>query len=63
MHVFGTKAFGNRGRVRQVTEEYGDLFAFAFEGTPGGQNFLGKMFGRVGQWFSFVVWGWSRSKV
>ena len=48
MHVFGTKTFGNGGRVRQVTEEYGDLFPFTFERTPGGQNFLGKVFGRVG---------------
>ena len=59
MHVFGTKAFGNRGRVRQVTEQHGDLFPFAFQSTPGGQNFLGKVFRGVGQGFAFWSSGWS----
>jgi hypothetical protein len=57
MHVFGSDALGNRGRVRQVTEQNGDLFPFPFKGTPGGQNFLGKVFGRVGQWFACLVCG------
>jgi hypothetical protein len=55
MHVLWTKTFGNGSRVRQVTEQYCHLFSFAFEGTPGDQNFLGKVFGCVGQWFAFVV--------
>jgi hypothetical protein len=58
VHCFRSDALSNRGRVRQVTEEYGDLFPFAFEGTPGGQNFLGKVFGRVGQGFSLLVCSW-----
>ena len=57
VHVFGTKAFGNRGRVRQVTEQHRHLFPFTFQSTPGGQNFFGKVFGCVGQGFSFVVCG------
>jgi hypothetical protein len=62
MHVFGTQAFGNRSRVCQITKQYGDLFPFAFERTPGGQNFLSKVFGRVGQGFAFLIWGWSRGE-
>jgi hypothetical protein len=54
----------------QITEHHGDLFPFAFEGAPGGQNFLGKVFGCVGQGFAFVVsgcssdgiWGESRGR-
>ena len=57
MHVFGTKAFGNRGRVRQITEQHRDLFPFPFQSASRGQNFLGEVFGGVGQGFSFVVWG------
>src|SRR5262249_51362462 len=57
VHCFRSDALSNRGRVRQVTEEYGDLFPFAFEGTPGGQNFLGKVSRSIGQGFAFVVWG------
>ena len=60
---FGSNALGNRGRVRQVTEQHGDLFPFAFEGTPGGQNFLGKVFGGVGQGFSCLVSGWQQQGV
>src|SRR2546425_12927708 len=62
MHVFGTKTFGNRGGIGKIAEEYGDLFPFAFEGTPGGQNLLGKVFWGIGQWFSFVVQGWRSSR-
>src|SRR5215831_4076613 len=62
MHVFGTKTLGNGGRVRQVTKEYGDLFPFAFERTPGCQNFLGKVFRSIGQGFACWVWGWSRGE-
>src|SRR5262245_22152113 len=62
MHVLWTKTFGNRGRVCQVTEQYGDLFPFAFEGTPGGQNFIGKVFGGIGQGFACLVRGWSRGE-
>src|SRR5262249_25825204 len=62
MHMLGTKAFGNRGRVRQVTEEDGDLFPFPFEGTAGGQNFFGKVSRSIGQGLSFMCCGWSRDK-
>src|SRR5262249_39710703 len=53
VHCLGSDALSNRGRVRQVTEQYGDLFPFAFKSAPGGQNLLSKMFWDVGQWFSF----------
>src|SRR5215510_6337908 len=62
VHCFGSNTLGNRGRVRQVTEEYGDLFPFAFEGTPGNQNFLGKVFRSIGQGFAYLVWGWNRGE-
>src|SRR5215510_4089383 len=62
MHVFGTKTFGNRGGVCQVTEQHCHLFAFAFESTSRGQNLLGKVFRRVREWLSFLVWGWVSSR-
>src|SRR2546426_12240758 len=55
VHCLRSDALGNRGRVRQVTEQHCHLFPFAFKGTPGGQNFFGKVFGGVGQGGSFVV--------
>src|SRR5262249_14937925 len=58
VHCFGSDTLGNRGRVRQVTEEYGDLFPFTFERTPGGQNFLGKVFWGVGKRLAFMFGGW-----
>jgi hypothetical protein len=62
VHCLRSNAFSNGRRVRQVTEEYGDLFPFAFEGTPGGQNLLGKVFRRVGQGFACLIQGWSRGE-
>src|SRR5262247_1600378 len=53
VHCLRSNALSNRSRVCQVTEQHRHLFPFPFEGTPGGQNLLSKMFGRVGQWFSF----------
>src|SRR5215510_6162920 len=53
VHCLRSDALSNRSRVRQVTEQHRHLFAFTFESTPGGQNFFGKVFGGIGQWFSF----------
>src|SRR5215813_10947696 len=58
VHCLRSDALGNWGRVHQVTEQHCHLFPFTFKGTPGGQNFLGKVFGCVGQGFAFVVWSW-----
>src|SRR5262245_54961334 len=63
MHGLRSDALGNRGRIRQVTEEYGDLFPFPFKGTPGSQNFLGKVFGCVGQGFACLVSGCCSDRV
>src|SRR2546428_743737 len=62
VHCLRSDTLRNGSGVHQVTEQYRHLFAFAFEGTPGGQNFLGKVFRGIGQWFSFVVQGWSRGE-
>src|SRR5262249_31127797 len=62
MHCFRSNALSNRGRVRQVTEQHCHLFPFTFERTPGGQNFLGKVFWGVGQGFALVVEGWRSSR-
>ena len=46
-------------RAFEVGKEHGDLFAFAFERTAGGQDLLGEVWWRVGQRRAFLVWrGW-----
>src|SRR5215510_3007083 len=53
VHCLRSDTLRNGSRVRQVTEQYGDLLAFPLQSTARGQNLLSKMFWGVGQWFSF----------
>jgi replicative DNA helicase len=46
---FGVEALDKPGRVLEVGEEDGDLFALAFQGVAGGQNLVGEMGRGVGQ--------------
>ena len=48
--VFWVKVADQLGRVFDVGKQHGDLLAFAFQGTPGGENFFGEVRWRVGQW-------------
>src|SRR5438105_2106996 len=59
VHVLGIELLGEGGETRHIGEQYRDLFAFPFQGTAGGEDFLGQVLGRVGQWFAFWGWGWS----
>ena len=53
VHVFGTDAFSDGSGIGEITKEHRHLFAFAFEGAPGGQNSFGKVLGGIGKRFSF----------
>ena len=46
---FRIKTFDELGRVLDVSKEDGDLFAFAFQGRAGGEDFVGQVGWRVGQ--------------
>ena len=46
-----------------VTDQDGDVLAFAFQSASRGQNFLGKVFGGIGLGVACVVWGWSRGEI
>jgi hypothetical protein len=49
VHHLGVELLGEGGEAHHVSEQDGDLFAFAFEGTPGGQDLLGQMFRGIRQ--------------
>jgi hypothetical protein len=57
VHIFRTDFLCQWGRVLEVTEENRDLFAFAFKGTSGRQDFFGEVLGCVGQRFAFRLYG------
>jgi hypothetical protein len=46
---FGIEVTDQLGIPFEVGKEHGDLFALAFQGTPGGQDFLRQIGGRVGE--------------
>jgi hypothetical protein len=55
---FWIKIFNQLRRVLDVSKADGDLFAFSFEGTAGGEDFFGQVLGRVGErWFLFLGTG------
>ena len=47
---FGIEVPDEFRRVLEVGKEHRDLLAFAFQGTAGGQDLLGEIGGRVGEW-------------
>ena len=47
---FGIEAPDKFRRVLEVGKQHRDLFALAFQGTAGGEDFLRQMGRRVGQW-------------
>jgi hypothetical protein len=47
---FGVEVTDQLRRAFEVGEQRRDLFAFAFQGTARGQDFLRRIGGRVGQW-------------
>src|SRR5205807_3867525 len=49
VHDLGVELLGERRETRHIGKQDGDLLAFTFQGTPGGQNLLGQMFRRIGQ--------------
>src|SRR6516164_6551606 len=56
VHGFRSDALRNGSGIGKVAEQYSDLFPFPLQSASRGQNFLGKVFGGVGQGFAFVVW-------
>src|SRR5262249_46379453 len=50
MPLFGIKLLGQLHRALHIGEQYGDLFALAFKRGLRLQDFLGEVFGRVGNW-------------
>jgi hypothetical protein len=49
VHHFGIEVPDQGREAGRIGEEYGDLLAFAFQGTAGSENFVGEMFGGVRQ--------------
>jgi hypothetical protein len=62
VHGLRSDTLRKGSRVRQVTEQDGDVLAFPLQSASRGQNFLGKVFGGIGQGFACVVCGWSRGE-
>jgi len=48
--LFGIDLLGQLHRAFHVGEQHGHLFAFAFEGGTGGEDFLGEVLGGVARW-------------
>ena len=59
--VFGIAIGQELHRAFHVGEEHGDLLALAFQGSFGGEDFLGQMAGGVGEWGTRLVDGRGRS--
>jgi hypothetical protein len=60
VHVFWTKTLGQDSGVRQVAEQHRHLFAFALQGTAGGEDFLGEVRWSVGERLAFLRAGGRR---
>ena len=43
VHDLGVELLGQRGEARHVSKEHRHLFALAFQGTAGGEDFLGQI--------------------
>jgi hypothetical protein len=51
------------GGTCKVGKQHRDLLALAFQGPPGGQNFLGEIGGRVGKRRTVLRAGWRSGRV
>ncbi len=53
--IFRVEVGDQLGRIFDVGKEDGDLLAFAFEGTAGGEDFFREILGCIGDWWLCVV--------
>ena len=56
--IFRVEVLDQLGRVFDVGKADGDLLAFPFEGTAGGENLLCEIVRCIGQGWPFVVLNW-----
>src|SRR5262247_1989341 len=62
VHVFWAKALGQGSGVRQVAKQHRHLFAFALQGTAGGEDFLSEVRWGVGERLAFLRAGGRRGR-